>query len=427
MIILGLKYESKKVNPIIVMYTLWGVVLFLSSIRLFDLREVENKTYYIILIGLISYAIGTYFCKLILANKLKSYISNQLKNEHKYVLRYKLMYLVGLIIIIVYIYDLSKTYTYLLNGNSLSYIRSLAQDSNSLINANRSQIENAIRILIVTPGAIALQPIVATDFWLGKKDKKLIIINLFIIVLRLITDGSRSLVTLFLIHFILLFIFCGKKIINKSYKIKIYNSINSRRKKTTIFLMIIVFLIILYKSTISRSGENALRFVYYYLSMEPYMFQVWSQIVDATDLIAYGVASTNGFWFVFFYLTKNILTFLDYPQFWSEINNFIMLTDSQWQIIAANGVQANAYVSLFWFLYLDGRLLGITLGMFIYGVVCYKVYDKAINLINIKNMCFYLIILQGLIFSFVRFQFADIYYAIVVLFILILGYKKQIE
>lgn len=427
MIFIGIIMESKKINPITMFYTLWLIILTLSSLKLFNLRETSNKIYYIITIGLITYAIGFYLIsifsrKYTLTFKVTKYIRN--KNiKIDYILRYKVMYMLGIIIILFYTFDLLKILPYILSGSNLGDIRKLAQDSNSVLYSNKSAIENAIRILIVTPGAMVFQPIVAIEFFNGRRDKKLLILDFIIIMLRVITDGSRSLIVYLLLNSVVVYTLVGQKKLEQ--KTKLIKGKIGKKRKISIILMLIVGIIFLYKATLSRSGENAVRFLYYYFSMEPYMFNIWADIIDSSKIIGYGVASTNGFWFLIFYIIINILRLPTYPNHWNTINNLILSTDSQWQVIAGRATGANAYVSLFWFFYLDGRVFGVAIGMFIYGMVVSLIFNKALKKKNSKIICLYSIIMQGLCFSFVRMQFANIYYTIAVLFIIMIAYKSK--
>lgn len=415
--------EKKIFNPLTVFGVLWMLILGLSSLRLFNLRVASEETYSIILSGICAYAVGYYLIRIFIGNK--SFVLNTARYSNKeviYLLRYKLLYILGGVCILFYLYDFSIVFSYLLKGNSLGYIRELAQDSNSVIYSSRSAIENAVRVLLVTPFVMALQPLVAVDFWIGKRDKKLIIINIIIITLRVVTDGSRVLIIYLLLHLLVAYQFTDSKHLKKA-------TVISKKKVKQVMLILGISVMggyALYKTTLSRSGENFVRYLYYYFSMEPYMFETWSNIVDSAGIKGYGLASINGFLFAFFYVVKNFLGLSNYPEYWYNIYSLIGATDSQWQVIAGDATIANAYVSIFWFLYLDGGVTGIIIGMSIYGMICAKTYLNAKNKKTAKSICVYSIILQGVCFSFVRLQFADIYYAIAVLFILIFAYKKVI-
>ncbi|WP_286155174.1 MULTISPECIES: O-antigen polymerase [Romboutsia] len=421
MVFISIITEKKKLNPLTLLFMLWTIIIGLSYLRLFRLREASEHTYLIIMIGLTAFTIGYYFVRTFIRDR--SFVLSRSRITHKkniYEPRYKLLYIIGGICILFYLYDLSIVLSYILRGSSLAHIRELAQDPNSVIYAGRSAIENSIRVLVITPFVMALQPIVAADFWLGRRDKKLIVMDILIILLRVITDGSRVVILYLLLHLLVAAQFTGEK----SGRQKIKLTKKNLKKAGVIGVIIAIGGYALYKTTLSRSGDSFVRYMYYYFSMQPYMFEIWSNIVDNAGITGYGLASTNGFMFAFLYIIKNFLGLQNYPEYWYSIYSLIGATDSHWQVIAGDATIANAYVSIFWFFYLDGRIFGIIIGMAIYGMICARTFMKANKQRTARSICIYSIILQGICFSFVRLQFADIYYAIAVIFILIFAYKK---
>lgn len=154
------------------------------------------------------------------------------------------------------------------------------------------------------------------------------------------------------------------------------------------------------------------------------MFEQWAEKADKLHLLGYGMASTNGFSFAVFYILKN-LGLMSYPEAWHSINTIIGETQTQWMIISSFSSRANAYVSLFWYLYLDGRVVGIIIGMLIYGIIGARSYWTALKNMSCKAMCIYAFILQGLIMSFVRLQFGNIIYAVA--FIMILCFYRRVK
>lgn len=420
MLILGKMTEKRFFNPITMFYSLWSIILGLSSLRLFNLAETRNEIYLLIFIGLISFAIGYYTYKYFKIISLKKKVIDENKNIEKtsYELNYKFIYFIALICIIFYLKDLVSVLQYLFNGKSLAYIRELAQDSTSILYSSKSKIENGIKILCIAPFSQALQPIVATDLIFGKKDKKLFILNIVIIALKVITDGSRTLVVYFLISLVVSLSLNDKKIIKNKKK-------KNRLKQNSMFLMLIVIVVfVLYKITASRSGENIVKFAYYYFSMQPIMFDKWAMIVDSKEIYGYGISASNGFGFIIFYIIKNIFG-IAYPELWSNVYGLIEGTGTNWQTISTLGTQANSFVSAFWVLYVDGRLAGIIIGMIVYGIIMSKSYWNAKNRKSKKHISIYIFLYIGLFYTFVRLQFANVYYDAALLYLLIPMYIKK--
>lgn len=426
MIIIGKLTEKKIVNPLTIFYSLWALIFYLTSLKLYKINEASEKTYNMMFIGLVAFAVGYYAWRIVCKRKrviLKiGRISIGVAADDTFTLRYKVLYFLGIITIIFYLRDFSITAGYLISGDSLNFIRQLAQDSTSALN-DQSGILSVVRTLIITPYVMALQPIEALDFWFGKRDKKLLAINLIILLLRMITDGSRSNLIYFVLHFAIGYLFLygkrrkGEKHVFRSIKEK------KRSRKLIIVFGVLGVSFILW-ATISRSGPNMMKYAYYYFTMEPYMFESWAKTVDDANLVGYGLASTNGFSFAVLYILKNLTRLGSYPEFWHSINTMIGNTETDWLVISAFGSSANAYVSLFWYFYLDGRIIGIIIGMTLYGAISVSSFCTAIKNMSARTLCVYSFIIQGLLMSFVRFQFANIGYAIAFVMIMFL-YKKD--
>lgn len=413
-------FKKNIVNPLFIFNVLWALILSLNALHLFELNVSEDKIYLNILFGIIFFNVG-YFIMYAFNRKYRlifSLKSIKLKqNFYKdYLIRYNLLCILGCICIVYYLKNFGTVCNLLLQGNDLSVIRAMAQDSESILNV-RSNVENALRILVILPFCMALETIVAVDFWNGKRHKPLLFICIVIIFLRVITDGGRTPIVNFTMYMIVSYIL--SKSTKKEVKIK---TNKNKNKKWHLIIGIILAAIILYYTTLSRDGENALRTVYYYFAMEPYMFNVWANTIEDSGLVGLGLASMNGFIFPVLYLIKNFLG-IKFPEYWSKIYDMILLTDSQWKVITQTGISANAYVSMFWFFYFDGRILGIIVGMLSYGMVLASSYISALKHKTCKNICIYALIFQGLFFSFIRFPFSNIYYSLAFLFIVLVAYK----
>ena len=411
--------ERNIINPLFVFNIIWAVIIFLDSLHLYGLCVAENRIYLYILLGIIAFDFG-YICWSIFRQRHKLIFSKKkFKRKNNYIFepRYRLLYFLGLICIIYFLKTAVIAIGMILNGNGLDAIRMLAQDPESVLNT-RTKFENAIRVIMILPVATALEAISAIDFWAGKRDKLLLIISVTIILLRSVTDGGRSPMLNFFMYMIVGFILTSANGKNRNHVR------NNKKRRRTIILVTLVGMICLYLFSKSRAGGAALKNLYLYFSMEPYMFNQWANTADSFKLIGYSEASLNGFSFAILYVIKNIFN-IDFPQHWNQIYQMIRNTDSQWQVITQISTRANAYVTTFWFFYLDGRLLGILLGMFTYGVYVAHTFVEAVKKANQKSICIFGLILQGLFFTFIRFPFSNIYYALAYIFIIFIAYKPK--
>ena len=155
------------------------------------------------------------------------------------------------------------------------------------------------------------------------------------------------------------------------------------------------------------------------------MAEKWMNIIQNNGLIGYGMAAFNGILFAFFYLTTNILQLGSYPVFWKQIYDTIEGFGTQWQIITTTGSTANSYVSIFTTFYLDGRIIGIVLGMLVYGIWIAYIYNKCLKNRTERNIAIYSFSLIGVFYTFQQFVFQNIYYAIAFIMLVMFMYKKE--
>lgn len=406
-----LELRKRKVTPLLIFSALWTIILFLSSLQLYGLDKASIQGYAVIAIGMLGFGIGY-----MLFGNFRVKVRN---STCTYCVYDNILLVLSVITIALYFLDFTKVVSYLIDGQSLAYIRTLSQDSTSVLYSNRSNLEVALRTFIIQPFALAFQVIVAVEFWSGKK--KWFIIDVIIIALRLFSEGSRSLLLYLGIHLVITFVFDRKiDVYINMYKFRKRN----RRRKWILRCIVLIVLILVIASTFSRSGERVFRTTYYYFSMEPTMLGLW---IDEIKELGYGLASINGLIFPILFLIKNILNLSSYPSYW--YNNIFLLindTDKVWKIIASfDSTRANAYVSVFWFAFLDGGYIGTFVILFILGMIYSLVYNHLRKYKNKKSMCVYAYLLQGLIFSFVRLQFADVSYALGFIFLLFFAFHKK--
>lgn len=412
--ITSLKICKKWLNPVAAFSSLWMVIFFLSSLSLYNLKEIAESTYWVLLFGVISFAFGFYIWLSIKKKyKFRKLIDHKNKINIQYEPRYLLLYLFGVIVILYNSSNLIIPLKLIINGSGLDVIRNMAQNTNR---STSGTLLNVINNLIISPFTFALLPITAMDIVLGKRDKKLLVLTGVIIISKLLSDGGRVQILYFGIHIFVAFIIgTNKKKIN-------LDILRSRKNKRMFISAVIILGILIIVTSLSRAGDNLLIFTYYYFSMQPVMFEQWS--IETGKLLGFGVASLNGIIFPFLYLIKNLFK-LSYPNHFYSIFELIQKTDNQWKIIAGQNIKANAYVSLFWFFYTDARILGIGLYSFIYGAFCGGNYADVLKNNNVKVLSIYAYILQGVIFSFVRFQFATMAYALGFIYLCFFGYSRK--
>lgn len=408
--IFSMKFLRKIFNPISVMNILWGLILYLSSLNLYNLFPTPRETYNWIFIGLISYNIGffiIYFFKWSLfrtsAKKTDTFI--------RYEIRENLILVLGIISIFFLIPPAITSLQIIMKGGGTDVIRVMNQQGVGVFRLkNSSDVLNSINVLLIQPFNYLISIIGFVNFWSDKRSKKVLFITTIIVLLSVLGTGGRALLINSTFSFIISFFFKNKKL-----------QISKKTKNIILFSLIILFTFIVLIS-ISRSSGDFVQITYYYFAMVPYMFSYWGKII--VGITGYGMASMNGFLFPIFYILKHTLG-LDFPEKFQQVYTLIQSTDSTWITMTATGSNANAYVSVFWFLLLDGGLIGIIFGMGILGGVLSHSFFNVVNNISEKSIAIYSYLLIGISYSFVRLPFGTPNYSIGFIFILFFIYKKR--
>ena len=145
-------------------------------------------------------------------------------------------------------------------------------------------------------------------------------------------------------------------------------------------------------------------------------------MVEESGYHGNGLISFNGIFYLFDYLRKNLFG-LRYNKEIIEAYELIASTDSTWLRITSSGTTANAYVSCFWFFYADARMLGVVVLSCLYGFIAGQLYYRSIKYRNPIYIVLYLLVIQSIFFSFIRFPFGKAYYFLAMLIIRFLFFR----
>lgn len=426
-LIIGYYSEKKLVfNPITVFCALWAVILFFSAQQRYTMYMASDEKNAIILWGIVAYIVGYYVNKLFLnkihvkAGRLSRYRSD---TRCIAVPRYNLMYVLCTICLLYTLFDLIRVVTQSGTFN-LGTIQAMLQNG-EISNAN-SSIINAIAILIISPIKFALPAITAVDFFYGKRDRKLLVLTICLILINMLSSANR---TSFLLFFLWLYFVAtlylyhnmekNNKYIQKIEDKMLFSKIR-KYKWWIIWIAVIAFVIM----TMSRTSTSIYRQLYLYFAMPPSMFEIWAEKIETEGVFGYGVASLLGFIYPVFYVLKNLLG-IPMPNIVESMYDWNMLTDTSW-VWPGQNIMANAYVSVFWFFYLDARLLGVVIGMFIFGFAASRSYQNIVaSKHSARQVAVYCCILYSVLFSFVRFQFSLTRIALGLIFVMFFAYKMK--
>lgn len=410
------KRDRTILNPSLLFNLLWVFITFLTSFRWLDLYPSSTKSYSVIFLGVLFFVIGSHLSIFFENIHIKRYVFTS-----NTVLRYRILCFCAIICILYYFPNFIRSFIFMMRGSSIGQVRSLIQNSESA-----TGWRNFIPNFVILPIAISLEVLATVDFFFGKAHKGLFVLTAFLILIRVIGDGGRTPVFNLLVYTILSYILIKYDRKNDT-GIKINNFTRKKDKKIKSLIAICgAFLIIL---TFMRSSAilapTVYRKLYFYFSMSPVLLSYWIDYVDALGWFGYGTISLNGILYFVEYFIKNLLRNV-YNEPIKAAYDLIALTDSTWLQIAPP-TSANAYVSCFFFFYADGGFFAVILYTLIYGFVFGLMYNRMIVTKDIRKITIYLFLCQGLVFSFIRFQFVKVYFIIAILFIYVIAFKTNFK
>lgn len=424
---IALKIEKSILNPASVLSLEWAVVVLLSVLQLYGLNHTESDIYILIFGGVIAFNIGYILVRFkknrkniaLSIGKRKPYDSNYI-----WIPKYRLLIVIGVLCAVFSAASLPTTVRYLMSGNDLAALQSMVRSGDISVSSSGT-ISNAISILFVKPLINCILIIAGVDFWAGNRNKKLLSVAVVLAIEGLLTSGGRAGLFYFIISFICSFYFAILQKKGKGYFRNTSRNFKKKNKRKFIALILVIIIVMGFIFSSRRGEDHASIFqlLYYYFAMPPYMLQEWIKTVNESEILGFGEASLNGFIFPLLYIIKNILG-LAYPEHWNQVYSMMQMSDSVWVYIA--GLRnANAYVSMFWFFYLDARYVGVMLGSFLYGAFLSGSYRNLKHHKDERNMSIYVLLLIGVLYSFVRFQFSAMVFTLAWLYMLMFLFQRS--
>jgi len=403
---IGYFTEKNIFNPVTIMTVLWGSIVYLSRLGWYGLYLANEHTYLMIIIGIYTFVFSYYISKLILKVKPSQSKSNifQHNNPSKINVNYRVIYFLYLICICYIIIKLSQRGLYNVIGTGFN-LASISSDIQSNSN-NVGGLISFVGFWIAGPLYFPLMIMSLTDYIFGNKDRWLIFLNIALMSGRILLYGGRyPFIQLIITIFLLM-----------SFKNRHKYSLKSTARY--FLVLVVVFLIFM---ILTNSKTNApLKTLYLDFAMQPIQFQTWAGVIDMNGSYSYGSASLFGFFHPILYVIENLNGM---PTFFSNIYNNIQNTFNIW-IPIGDTLNANAYTSIFWYLYYDGRLIGIIVGMLVFGMVACLTYNRAYDSNDPQKIANYIMIAFCLIYTFTDMEMYKYDFALGLIYLNVLIFSK---
>lgn len=129
------------------------------------------------------------------------------------------------------------------------------------------------------------------------------------------------------------------------------------------------------------------------------------EVVDASNMYGYGISSFYGLLYPVLFALSEIGINVFTP--FVETIYGMSFQDLQMGVDVGGGIYMNAFVTAFYQPYLDGRYIGVIFIMLIFGFASGRAFYKFYYKQNKKALLIYLLLLQKIVFSYVRFYFTQ--------------------
>lgn len=411
-----LSINKRIYQPAFLFCLLFGSILFFESFHLYDMYKSQTKTYLIILLGAISFCIGTVFMS---RTKIRLRTKNDI-GSYNYSIKYKLYTYLLIFSIMMSLYPAVNNLIHISqSGLDFSTIRA---DFGTYYNSN---ILNLIYNYVVNPFINACLPITAVSIFINiekEKKRKLFILTAVLIILSIFMNAGRGILLYFLVM-----VFFAYKIESDNAKFDL-EKVKKKKRYKRIFIVIFILAVWGYIAiTKLRGGSTSSSFlkqIYIYIcGCVPHLDYRINQIQSA-NVCLYGTGGFHGLFQFVFTMFENF-GLMKYP-------NFMLLSDTWYTnslsyVSIGPNTSFNAYATLFYNCFLDGGLLAIIIEMFVYGCLCGAMYRRVIsNPHNERDKLVFIYLLYGVCFSFVRFQFTLHSHWIAIIMLILLTRKTVV-
>lgn len=406
--------------PGVIFCGFWAIISFLASLRLFNINAVGIKTWLVILIGNLSFLLGTKI--IIRAGKKRSpsIQGTQLKGDGNRVCYYLPQKVYWILFIIVGIYmagQLVQTMRLISTGVTLADIRRASFGMSEIAGYNYSKgfFAGFFRTLISAIKTILIVAGIDSYFRNTQKNIIYIIAAAFLTFCDAFSNGGRWIFLYFIVEF-----FCCRSILFDQTSTPRASIFSGKKFKRAIFA-VIVFVVILFafsQISIDRGIEkdNMGKTLYiYFCGCVPFL-DVKIKEIDGARIYSYFFAGQYGFWSYMIPVLKRI-TGYKFPIFSQIIIKVMNAQDARY----IGGGVFNAFVTAFYYLYADLRFFGVVIGMFVFGIIAGTLFKKARLDQSSSVLVPYLFISQIIVKSIQSYAFSSADYVFIFVIMIIIS------
>lgn len=254
-----------------------------------------------------------------------------------------------------------------------------------------------------------------------KKKRLIVLLTLVNLGVSMLTNGGRGILYQFLI--VVTFSYIQR---NKDQSIKERKS-NRLRRNVLIIIAIIILIWIANIATKNRhvGGEQTsiLESVYYYFCGCIPNMQIKIEKFGNSEYTL-GLVPICGLVRPFFTFIRMIFK-IPIPHGFDIIDGYLI--DASTTDFIGGGHKYNAFVTMFYFFYRDFGILGVAFDSLIVGAAFALIYNRTRYRSDLKSYLVYMILIEGISLSFVRYQIMSVGYALAFLYPFLLFKRNYVQ
>ena len=397
-------------NPFTAMFILWAIWVPLSDAGVFGMTHPSRRIYQVILCGLIAYLIGCLLGARFHRVRGKTAASHPTDEGMK--VQYPLLYFLCFIAILFYLYQSGQVIRLILSGHDLAYIRDLVF-SKSENEMRASGLIINLNYFLVTPTTYFMMAYLPAELFKEKKNKLLIGEAVLMLFLWILTTGGRT-ILLFMAVSVVCVYFNEKK--KKELSLRSLLRRLTKKKPNTLKTKLLVIVAsvsvlgIIFGITFLRKGADVdlFRQFYVYYGAPIRLLDYYVKIIDNqhSDMYGYGLSSFYGFAYPVMFCLRLLHVIKGYPEHMLTIHEW-SISKLQDSVYLGGRIHINAFVTMFFQPYLDGRFVGVAIVLAIFGFAAGLFYFKWIKYKSVRYQTAYLLMLHKILFSMGRFWFTQ--------------------
>lgn len=402
-------------HPIIYFFGIWSICILLNIIDLYDTKiPISHRAILIIVIGVLFYWFGTLIP---LSFSFRKY--ERKTNNSDFTYNMPLIYMSLVISLLFNLFMGFTTISFLRNGYAYSQIRDLLFSyGDAGISYFADTFFSTFNSWISSPCTYIIAFVFVLDFFEHRFKPWLRIVMVFDIGLSVFSTGGRLMLFLMVIQIFPLL---------KYYRASVPKKYIKRIVRIGLLMILgMVLITVMRRKEIVNYARREVNSVYAYFSINIPLLSHWVDRSTDINFYSYGIAFIDGIIQPIYFVLRRLGLTSDFylTDFYLKYSEIINLPQESW-IHIYEGYWYNAFVSAFYYFFLDFREFGVAVGSLIFGYFSQQLHKGIIQKKRKKLLLVYMICISINTSSFIRWQLSTTTYTVMIVLALYCMKEKK--